>query len=74
MHLAHAGHPIAGDEIYGLKVTWTPRQLLHAVRLRVTHPRTQQPLDLQGPLPEDIEKAIARLGMHMPENLPELPS
>jgi len=72
VHLAHAGHPIAGDEIYGLKVTWTPRQLLHAVRLRVIHPRTNQPLDLQAPVPEDFENAIARLGMAMPRELPEL--
>ncbi|BDA45557.1 Ribosomal large subunit pseudouridine synthase D [Coccomyxa sp. Obi] len=72
VHLAHSGHPIAGDEIYGLKVTWTPRQLLHAVRLRVTHPRTNEPLDLQAPLPEDFERALARLGIDMPQQLPDL--
>ena len=32
VHLAHAGHPILGDDLYGLIGPWIPRQALHAVR------------------------------------------
>ena len=51
VHLSHLGHPIVGDRFYGGPPA--PRMLLHAHRLRLLHPTTQAPLDLEAPLPPD---------------------
>ena len=51
-HLAAAGHPIAGDALYGSTLV-APRHWLHAVRLIATHPATGKSLDVACPLPAD---------------------
>jgi hypothetical protein len=51
-HLAAAGHPIAGDTLYGSPLA-APRHWLHASRLVCTHPATGKPLDIACPLPAD---------------------
>jgi 23S rRNA pseudouridine1911/1915/1917 synthase len=66
VHLAHLGHPVVGDELYGrahgrrLPVP-AARQLLHAARLELRHPRTGQPLVFAAPLPEDFESVLRAL-------------
>ncbi len=40
------------------------RQALHASRLRLTHPKTKQPIEFYAPLPEDLERVIAILREH----------
>ena len=60
VHLAHLGHPVAGDTTYGRHPAscWRElgvnRQLLHAYRLSFAHPRTGQRLTLTAPVPDDI--------------------
>ena len=59
VHLAHFGHPVAGDETYGykparLKAQPAPRVLLHAAKLHFTHPATGEPLPMEAPLPDDF--------------------
>ncbi|QXL84981.1 RluA family pseudouridine synthase [Comamonas sp. NLF-1-9] len=53
LHLAHIGHPIVGDRLYGQpgQDADAPRLLLHAWRLALAHPRTGQWLELACPLP-----------------------
>lgn len=63
VHLAHKGHAILGDDIYGLLLPCTPRQALHAAALQLTHPVTKQPLRVEAPLPEDFAGALQELGM-----------
>ncbi len=63
MHLAHAGHPIIGDDLYGVTGEWIGRQALHAARLEVAHPRTKQKLSIEAPLPHDFEVALRMLGL-----------
>jgi 23S rRNA pseudouridine1911/1915/1917 synthase len=71
VHLASEGHPVLGDATYGGGVSrlaghpqllalkpLVRRQLLHAWRLRVTHPRTGQPLTWEAPLPEDFQAVV----------------
>jgi 23S rRNA pseudouridine955/2504/2580 synthase len=65
VHLASAGHPIAGDDKYGdfevnrqLARTGLRRMFLHAWRLRLTQPQTQQPLALQAELPAELKNYI----------------
>ncbi|MFN3310052.1 MAG: RluA family pseudouridine synthase, partial [Anaerolineales bacterium] len=57
----HAGHPIAGDDKYGdfewnrLLARWgLKRMFLHAWRLRIRHPTTEQELQLLAPLPAEL--------------------
>ena len=70
VHLAHIGHPVVGDETYG--VGWerglggptrrwvdelarrTPRQFLHATRLVFDHPVSGERMEIEAPLPPDL--------------------
>jgi 23S rRNA pseudouridine1911/1915/1917 synthase len=55
LHLAHLGYPLLGDTKYGGPATWRGRalsfHLLHAERLELLHPRTNEPLKLVAPAP-----------------------
>ena len=57
VHLKHLGHPLMGDALYGSKPSTNfPRQMLHAWKLGFTHPRTEEWMEFQSPLPEDFRK------------------
>jgi len=62
VHLAHAGHPLVADALYGgapgLGLT---RQALHALRLTFVHPVSGVWVDLDVPLPGDLAAAWDRL-------------
>ncbi|MGB8342793.1 MAG: RluA family pseudouridine synthase [Chthoniobacterales bacterium] len=57
VHLHHLGHPVIGDALYG-KRTVASRQMLHAWKLGFTHPRTNEPLLFEAPLPADFRAAL----------------
>ena len=61
--MAHIGHPILGDTVYGAKkpVPGLQGQCLHAVGLRFIHPRTGQPVELHCPLPEEFRQQLRKL-------------
>ncbi len=69
-HLAHAGLPVLGDEIYGAARgrSFVPRLMLHAWRLRLAHPLSGRVLDLESPLPEDFRRALE--GLRQPSSRP----
>jgi 23S rRNA pseudouridine955/2504/2580 synthase len=61
VHLAHAGHPVLGDDKYGdfelnraLARQGVKRLFLHARRLGFKHPVDGKALRLESPLPEDM--------------------
>jgi len=65
VHLAAAGHPIAGDPVYGgaralAAALGLQRPFLHAARLSFVHPMTEQPMELEEPLPSDLVAALER--------------
>lgn len=62
VHLAHIGHPILGDTVYGGKkaVPGLTGQCLHAVGLRFVHPRTGELVSLSCPLPEEFETQLRK--------------
>ncbi len=62
VHFTHIGHPLLGDELYGQPSPLIPRQALHASRLRFIHPVEKRPLELEAPLPDDMQRLIERLG------------
>jgi 23S rRNA pseudouridine955/2504/2580 synthase len=62
VHVAHAGHPIAGDDKYGdfelnrqLTKVGLKRMFLHAWRLRLNHPATGNTIELQSELPPELQ-------------------
>ena len=63
VHMAHIGHPILGDTVYGSKkaVPGLTGQCLHAVGLRFLHPRTGEMVALTCPLPEEFENQLRKL-------------
>ncbi|PRW45465.1 pseudouridine synthase [Chlorella sorokiniana] len=68
LHLAHAGHAILGDDLYGVTGPWIGRHALHAAALHISHPRTGEPLTVRAPLPPDFLEAMQQLGLAMPDS------
>jgi 23S rRNA pseudouridine1911/1915/1917 synthase len=62
VHMAHLGHPVAGDGVYGKNPGKEfPRQLLHASRIRFTHPITGVIIAIEAPLWPDFIDVLDRL-------------
>jgi 23S rRNA pseudouridine955/2504/2580 synthase len=74
VHLAHEGHPIAGDEKYGdfavnkalargeaVRGHRFDRMFLHARRLRFEHPATGETLELAAALPRECQDFVNAL-------------
>ena len=63
VHMAHTGHPILGDTVYGNKkpVPGLQGQCLHAVGLRFLHPRTEELVEVGCGLTEEFEKQLRKL-------------
>ena len=62
-HLAAIGHPLAGDWLYGERNEARP--MLHAARLDMTHPLTNEPFSVEAPVPDDFLDACRRRGIVM---------
>ena len=77
VHMAHAGHGLVGDPVYGGRrkaspsalpdgaadsVAAFPRQALHAAVLGFAHPVSGERLRFDSPLPADMAHLLARLG------------
>jgi 23S rRNA pseudouridine1911/1915/1917 synthase len=66
IHLAEAGHPVAGESVYtrtvsGLQLpvlAGAPRLFLHAIDLGFQHPITQQQMTWTLPLPADLSRYL----------------
>ena len=61
VHLAHAGHPIVGDDKYGdfaLNRELKPRLQLHAAKLAFRHPLTGEQVKLESPLPAEMKAFV----------------
>ena len=69
-HLKHLSHPIIGDARYGkgkhnryfAEHMNAGRLLLHARTLRILHPITQQPLEIEAPLDESMQQLFDKFG------------
>jgi 23S rRNA pseudouridine1911/1915/1917 synthase len=84
VHMAHAGHALVGDPVYGgrrklSRKALSPaavsaaegfgRQALHAASLGFTHPVTGTVLRLEAPLPADLAALLAGLRGDTPTDL-----
>lgn len=75
VHCAALGHPVVGDPVYGNRrgrrlhrtvaagdlLSDARRQMLHALRLTLVHPRSGQRLCFESPLPDDMAALLANL-------------
>jgi 23S rRNA pseudouridine1911/1915/1917 synthase len=65
VHLKAIGHPVVGDPVYGSgrkqPDMLSQRQFLHAYQLCFTHPATGETIELEAPLPADLEAGLDSL-------------
>ena len=63
VHMAHIGHPILGDTVYGHKKAELGQdsQCLHAGVLCFRHPRDGRPVIVHAPLPEYFQQVLEKL-------------
>ena len=66
VHMAHIGHPIVGDTVYGRSrrhhLPESPqRQMLHAARLAFNHPVSGKRLSFEAPLFDDMHRLLDAL-------------
>lgn len=54
VHLSEYGWPILGDRLYGTDPETSTRLHLHAWRLNFLHPLTQEPIQIEAPVPKDL--------------------
>lgn len=51
VHMAHLGHPIVGDTLYGKESSFINRQALHAYKIEFIHPITHKKISISTKLP-----------------------
>jgi 23S rRNA pseudouridine1911/1915/1917 synthase len=61
-HLSEAGHPVAGDRVYGAATNPLDRLGLHAKLLGFDHPTTGKRLSFTAPLPKSFGEVFATQG------------
>lgn len=61
VHMAHAGHPLVGDALYGGSTRYLPFQALHGESLVFPHPWTGEIIRVDDPWPEEWDKVRATL-------------
>jgi len=59
VHMAHIGHPLIGDFLYGIEErALIARPALHSARLSFRHPITGKELSFSLPLPSDMQMLV----------------
>ena len=64
VHMASIGHPLLGDQVYGPKKCPFPKlvgQTLHAKTLGFIHPRTNEYIEVNAPLPDYFLNLLEKL-------------
>lgn len=65
VHLGAIGHPIVGDDVYGVASSGLDRPFLHATALAFEHPRLGGRIEVASELPEDLGQ-LAERARHEP--------
>lgn len=58
LHLAHIGHPVIGDTMYGTASPHIARQALHAAAVTFQRLSDKKEITVLAPLPQDLHTAI----------------
>ncbi len=82
VHMAHIGHPLLGDQVYGAGFRSSAsklspaardalkslnRQALHATTLGFDHPVSGKPLVFESPAPDDFARLLGALRLNVTE-------
>ena len=73
VHMAHIHYPLVGDPLYGGRLQIPAgcsqefaqalrnfkRQALHACRLGIRHPQTEEYIEWESPMPEDMQQLLS---------------
>lgn len=54
VHFSHIGHALLGDDLYGGECSEIHRHALHCGKIRFTEPFSENVMQFESPLPEDI--------------------
>lgn len=73
-HMRALGHPLAGDDKYGVprfnewvQKTWKlPRMFLHAAGVSLKHPDDERALAFESPMPPELSSVLEKAGIHWP--------
>ena len=60
VHLAAIDLPVVGDPVYGVPDEQLKRQFLHAWRLAFPHPIGDERIEVESPLPPELQAALER--------------
>lgn len=58
VHMAHIGHPLLGDSLYGTNLNLINRQALHSYKMQFIHPISKNILVLEAPVADDIKQLL----------------
>lgn len=58
VHLAYIGHPLLGDDLYGRATVDISRQALHCHKISFQHPITNNWINCDSTLPNDMKKIL----------------
>ncbi len=63
VHMAHIGHPVAGDDVYGPKkvIRELGGQCLHAKQIGFVHPRTGEYMEFDSELPDYFTSFLKKI-------------
>lgn len=60
VHMAHIGHPLLGDDVYGKPVKNLQGQTLHAQTIGFVQPTSGEYIEVDAPLPEYFENLLQK--------------
>ncbi len=63
VHMAWLGHPLVGDTLYGTEDGLLPRHALHCTRMSFAHPISGEEINLESPLPADMQALLDARGI-----------
>ncbi|MCF6409180.1 RluA family pseudouridine synthase [Pseudalkalibacillus salsuginis] len=58
VHMSSIGHPLLGDDLYGGDGIFIKRQALHSQSLQFAHPFLEKLIEVEAPVPHDMEKLM----------------
>ena len=60
VHMAHIGHPLLGDDVYGKPVKGLEGQTLHAQTIGFIQPSTKEYIEVNAPLPAYFDALLEK--------------
>jgi 23S rRNA pseudouridine1911/1915/1917 synthase len=69
VHMQSLGHPVVGDSLYGAphrigdgeEALSLERNFLHAAHLAFTHPQSKKAMDIEAPLPKELQVFLEKI-------------